>query len=79
MKKPNAGVVLISVRLDREILENFRMAISRKHKGVMRGTTFTEFNNALLHWTKMMNAESADRKTGSTHAPMFEPQGAGRQ
>lgn len=76
MKKANTGVVLISVRLDREILENFRMAISKKHKGVMRGTTFTEFNNALLHWTKMMNSETSDRK--STHAPIFEPQEAGR-
>jgi hypothetical protein len=72
MKKPNDGVILISVRLDREVLQNFRMAISRKHKGVMRGTTFTEFNNALIHWTDNMNSEIEKRR--GIRAPLFTPE-----
>jgi hypothetical protein len=72
MKKTNDGVILISVRLDKEVLQNFRMAISRKHKGVMRGTTFTEFNNALLHWTDAMNSEIEKRR--GIRAPLFTPE-----
>jgi hypothetical protein len=72
MKKPNDGVILISVRLDKEVLQNFRMAISRKHKGVMRGTTFTEFNNALIHWTDSMNSEIEKRR--GIRAPLFTPE-----
>ncbi len=72
MKKANDAIILISVRLDKEVLQNFRMAISKKHKGVMRGTTFTEFNSALVHWTEIMNSEIDKRK--GIRAPIFTPE-----
>jgi hypothetical protein len=72
MKRGGEGTVLTTLRLDKEVLQNFRMAVSRKHKGITRGTTFVELNNALMHWTKVMN-EEIDSKKVVVHAPVFAP------
>ena len=58
MKEKPPENTQVTFNVDKEVLQNFRMAISKKHKGFIRGTTFIEFNEALSNWTKVMLGEA---------------------
>jgi len=58
MKENENGATRVTFRIDESVLQEFRMAVSKKHKGVIRGTTFIEINEALKAWTKVMNGQA---------------------
>jgi hypothetical protein len=67
--------VVTTIEVERKILGDFRVAISKKYQGVTRGTTYIELNNALSAWTKVMNGEAEitvfEKKA---RAPVFTPE-----
>ena len=74
MQERNDAVALTAVRVSKEILQRFRVAISKKHQGLTRGTTYIEFNNALETWTKVMNGEAeVVLIPKAPRAPIFAP------
>lgn len=63
---------VITIEVDKTIIENFRVAVSKKHRGRTKGHTYDEYNNALEKWTKVMNDEATivENKTKS-HPTIF--------
>jgi hypothetical protein len=63
---------VITIEVDKTIIENFRVAVSKKHRGRTKGHTYDEYNNALEKWTSVMNGEVEIVKTiPPKHAPIF--------
>jgi hypothetical protein len=49
---------ITSIEVEEAVLQRFRMAISKKHRGCIKGFTYIELNNALSAWTRVMSGEA---------------------
>lgn len=49
---------ITSIEVEEAVLQRFRMAISKKHRGSIKGFTYIELNNALSTWTKVLSGEA---------------------
>lgn len=58
----------ITIEVSRKVIEDFRVAVSKKHRGRTKGMTYIEYNNALSEYTKSMNN---DYITSTKKAPVF--------
>jgi hypothetical protein len=59
----------ITIEVSRKVIEDFRVAVSKKHRGRTKGMTYIEYNNALSEYTKTMNN---DFITSTKKAPFFD-------
>jgi hypothetical protein len=58
----------ITIEVSRKVIEDFRVAVSKKHRGRTKGMTYIEYNNALSDYTKTMTNEFI---TSTKKAPVF--------
>jgi len=58
----------ITIEVSKNVIENFRVAVSKKHRGRTKGMTYIEYNNALSEWTTIMNNEFI---ASTKKAPLF--------
>jgi hypothetical protein len=59
-----------TIEVNKEVLENFRMAVANRHRGKMQGKMFIEYNSALDTWAKIMNGEGV-YLSKKTKTPIF--------
>jgi hypothetical protein len=62
----------ITIDVEEKVIQDFRVAVSKKHRGMTKGMSFIEYNNALTIWTKVMNGEATivENKT-KAHPAIF--------